>query len=76
VVERPISPAHTARHYLGWGADIPARLAEHAAGGGAGGNGAGGNGAGAAGEGTWEFLFGRRTYEQFASFSPHQPLAF
>jgi predicted GIY-YIG superfamily endonuclease len=33
--ERPISPAHTAQHYLGWGADIPARLAEHAAGGGA-----------------------------------------
>jgi hypothetical protein len=34
-VAAPISPAHTAQHSLGWARDIPARLAEHAAGGGA-----------------------------------------
>jgi predicted GIY-YIG superfamily endonuclease len=33
--EAPISPNHTAQHYLGHARDIPARLAEHAAGGGA-----------------------------------------
>ncbi len=31
----PISPAHTAQHYMGYARDIPARLADHAAGRGA-----------------------------------------
>ena len=31
----PISPAHTAQHYLGWASDLGARLRAHAAGGGA-----------------------------------------
>jgi len=33
--ERPISPAHTCQHYLGWAEDVGARLADHAAGRGA-----------------------------------------
>ena len=32
---RPISPAHTCQHYLGWAEDVDARLADHAAGRGA-----------------------------------------
>lgn len=32
---QPISPAHTAQHYLGWAEDIERRIAEHRAGRGA-----------------------------------------
>jgi hypothetical protein len=34
-VRRPISPARTAQHALGWALDVDARLAEHARAGGA-----------------------------------------